>query len=257
MGPAVSYVQITNEANINGASDNDGTYAGADQALVDGVEAAKSYIVARGLHTLVGFNWSYDQSASGAGWWSQLATLGGSTFAHDTDWVGVDTYPGTWQALPSNVSFGSGVAQVTTQAIATTRSDMALAGLGSAVPIHVSEVGYPTGPNRTYAMQQAALDSEVQAVLAASVTDNVSAMEFFDLRDAITNSTDFNDQYGLMTDQWTPKPAFFDYQRLIARYGGAPRRSSTARAAGSRHRHDHRHSPRTLRSGRRPGGSSA
>jgi hypothetical protein len=99
---------------------------------------------------------------------------------------------------------------------------MALAGLGAGVPIHVTETGYPTGPNRTYAMQETAVESEVQAVLGASATDNVTAMEFFDLRDAITSSTDFNDQYGLMTDTWTPKPAFADYERLVSEYGGAP-----------------------------------
>jgi hypothetical protein len=234
LGKNLSYVQVTNEANVSGSSSsNDGYFPGAKNALVQGVEGAKSYITSKGLSTKVGFNWSYDSSAAGPAWWSSLKTLGGSTFAGDLDWVGVDTYPGTWQQLPTTMSFGNGVAQVTTQALQSTRSDMALAGLGAGVPIHVAEVGYPTGPNRTYAMQQTALASAAQAVLGASVTDNVTAMEFFDLRDAITNSTDFNDQYGLMTDTWTPKPAFTDYQQLVSQYGGAPAAATGTTTTGS------------------------
>jgi hypothetical protein len=236
MGSKISYVQVTNEANVNGASDNDGTFAGADQALVTGVESAKTYILAHRLQARVGFNWSYDASAGGAAWWSSLEALGGSTFTNDVDWVGVDTYPGTWQPLPTTMSFGSGVEQVTTQALQSTRNDMALAGLGAGVPIHVTETGYPTGPNRTYAMQETAVESEVQAVLGASATDNVTAMEFFDLRDAITSSTDFNDQYGLMTDTWTPKPAFAEYEQLVSEYGAAPTVATKATSLVSKKR---------------------
>ena len=31
-------------------------------------------------------------------------------------------------------------------------------------------------------------------------------------------SRDFQSQYGLMTDAYTPKPAFFQYRDLVARY---------------------------------------
>jgi hypothetical protein len=229
LGQYLTYVQVTNEANVSGSSSsNDGTYPGAENALIQGVEAAKSYTASGGIPVKVGFNWSYDSSAGGAAWWSSLKALGGSTFANDVDWVGVDSYPGTWQPLPTSMSFGNGVGQVTTQALQSTRSDAALAGLGLAVPIHVTETGYPTGPSRTYAMQATAVESEVASALAADTTDNVTAIEFFDLRDAITSSTDFNDQYGLMTDTWTAKPAFADYQQLVSKYGGAPVSAMTA-----------------------------
>ena len=139
----------------------------------------------------------------------------------DVDWVGVDVYPGTWQSLPTTLSFASGVSQVMTQAIASTRGTfMRLATLPASVPIQITETGYPTGPNRTYAMQQTAMQSEVAAVVSAHTTYNVSAMQFFDLRDAITNTTVVADQYGLMTDQWAPKPAFASYEALITQYGG-------------------------------------
>jgi len=221
LGKYLAYLQVTNEANVSGsASSNDGSYPGAENALIQGVEGAKGYIAAHSLPIKVGFNWSYTQAASSNAFWSTMASTGGATFVKDLDWVGIDVYPGTWQALPTGVSFASGVSQVMTQAIALTRGTyMRLAGIPATVPIQISETGYPTGPTRTYAAEQTALQSEVTGVLSARTTYNVSAMQFFDLRDAITNSTVFADQYGLMTDQWTPKPAFTSYEQLISQYG--------------------------------------
>ena len=220
LGRYLTYLQVTDEANVSGSSSsNDGSYPGAESALIQGVEAAKSYITARGQTIKVGFNWSYNPSLSSDAFWSYLASAGRSTFVKDVNWVGIDVYPGTWQALPTGLSFGSGVSQVMTQAIQSTRSTyMPMAGLGTGVPIQITETGYPTGPGRTYAMQETAMESEVQTAANLRSSENVSAVQFFDLRDAITDSAIFEDQYGLMTDQWVPKPAFAAYEQLIGQY---------------------------------------
>lgn len=221
LGHYLTYLQVTNEANVSGSSSsNDGSYPGAESALVRGVEAAKTYITARGQAIKVGFNWSYNSSVGSNAFWSYLSTAGGTAFKNDINWVGVDVYPGTWQSLPGSLGFSAGVTQVMTQAIQSTRSAyMPLAGLGASVPMQITETGYPTGPGRTYAMQQTAMDAEVQTVATLHTTQNITAMDFFDLRDAITNSTIFEDQYGLMTDQWVAKPAFTAYKQLITQYG--------------------------------------
>jgi hypothetical protein len=221
LGTYLSYLQVTNEANVSGsASSNDGSYPGAENALIQGVEGTKSYIASHGLAIKVGFNWSYVAGVASTTFWSYLAKTGGATFEKDVDWIGIDVYPGTWQSLPTSVGFSAGVSQVVTQAIASTRSTyMPLAALPATVPIQITETGYPTGPGRTYAAQQAALQSEVSAAVSVRAADNVSALQFFDLRDAITDNPNFQDQYGLMTDQWAPKPAFTEYERLIAQDG--------------------------------------
>ncbi len=222
LGNYLTYAQVTNEANASGsASSNDGYYPGAENALIQGVEGAKSYIASHGMGVKVGFNWSYNPSAGSNPFWSYMASKGGAAFAKDVDWVGVDVYPGTWQSLPPTLSFAAGVSQVMTQAITSTRGKfMPLAALPASVPMQITESGYPTGPNRSYAMQETAVQSEVAAVVSAHTRYNVSALQLFDLRDAITNTTVVADQYGLMTDQWVPKPAFAGYEALITRYGG-------------------------------------
>jgi hypothetical protein len=222
LGKYLTYVQVTNEANATGsASSNDGYYPGAENALIRGVEGAKSYVVSRGMAVKVGFNWSYNPSVGSDPFWSYMASTGGATFAKDVDWVGVDVYPATWQSLPSGLGFATGVSQVMTQAIASTRGTfMPLAALSASIPIQIAETGYPTGPSRSYTMQATAMQSEVSAVVSAHTTYNVSALQFFDLRDAITNNAIVADHYGLMTDQWVPKPAFAAYEALITQYGG-------------------------------------
>ncbi len=50
-------------------------------------------------------------------------------------------------------------------------------------------------------------------------TFNVTDYRWFDLRDALSASNNFQTQYGLMTDAYVPKPAFFTYRDLVARYG--------------------------------------
>jgi hypothetical protein len=223
-GPELRFLQVTNEANVtNAPGSSDGYYPGADQALVDGVIAAKQEIDSDGLSTAVGINWAYALDPGEMAWWSNLASLGGEAFINALDWVGIDVYPGTWgPTLSPELAFGPAVAAEMTSALQILRDTyMPLAGIPASVPIHVSEAGYPTGPDRSDASQTTALQNEVEAVNAVRLTDNVSDFRWFDLRDAITDSTDFTDQYGLMTDTDQPKPAFVAYQQLIALLGVA------------------------------------
>jgi hypothetical protein len=92
------------------------------------------------------------------------------------------------------------------------------AGLSRA-RLHFSESGYPTGPGRSEATQQAVLRAAVRTVAAARATYGVTDYRWFDLRDADTAHASFESHYGLTRDDYSPKPAFFTYQELIARLG--------------------------------------
>ena len=60
----------------------------------------------------------------------------------------------------------------------------------------------------------------VTAVYRARVTYNVTGYRWFDLRDADSSSPSFESQYGLMRDDYTPKPAFAVYRKLVAELSG-------------------------------------
>src|SRR4051794_15428404 len=97
--PGFTSLQVTNEANLPGAPEaSDGAFAGAVPALIKGIVAAKDEARRGGHDQLrVGFNWAYDERpAASSRFWQQLGRVGGHAFARSVDWVGLDSYPGTW-----------------------------------------------------------------------------------------------------------------------------------------------------------------
>jgi len=117
-GPNPRFVslQVTNEANASGAPNaSDGWFAGAKDALIGGVIAAKAAIQAnRYAQVQVGFNWAAAGDADEHSFWSYLASRGGAAFVNALDWVGVDIYPGTWgpalRPLPGGLASGTAAA---------------------------------------------------------------------------------------------------------------------------------------------------
>lgn len=219
--PGVTSIQVTNEANVTGApAAADGAYRGARDALVQGVIAAKDE-AARGRfgQLRIGFNWAYQLGPAEQRFWASLGRAGGRAFADAVDWVGLDAYPGTWGPPLRSPGRAADAARAMIEALHVLRHQfLPLAGLGGA-PLHISEAGYPTGPGRSARRQ-----AQFLRAIAKAVSDNrreygVTGFRWFDLRDADSASSSFESQYGLLRDDYRPKPAFRAYRRVIARYG--------------------------------------
>jgi hypothetical protein len=221
-GPITDTISVTLEQNIYPDP------AGRD-ALVQGVVAAKQAATAAGLHRLqIGFDEvaaSFPDPSGSGQWgdpflpfWQDLAKRGGPDLARSIDFVGVDLYgnsglPGI-PDLPSVTDF----VHHTLHAVRT--QEMPIVGLGRDVPIRVSENGWSTHTaDRTPAAQAQALTSEILAVNADRAAEHVVSYEMFDLRDDVTGSPSAFDNFGLMTDDYTPKPMFWVYSGLIATLG--------------------------------------
>ena len=215
-GPFAATISVTLEANIEQTPD-----PGTISSVVDGVIAAKQQ--ARRL----GYRWlgiGFDEVAFGyfpsTVFWQDLAKAGGAAFTHSVDYVGIDTYPDVpFPGVPS----GSGpfdFAAFIAKALDTVRNqEMPIAGLGASVPIRVSENGWATSAIRTADQQQQALTTEINAINADRAQYDVASYELFALRDDVTGSTNIFDQFGIMTDDYTPKPMFSTYRDLIAELG--------------------------------------
>jgi hypothetical protein len=93
---------------------------------------------------------------------------------------------------------------------------MPLAGIPPTVSIAFCESGYPTGPERGADQQTLVLEAAVRTVSDTRAIYGVGAYRWFDLRDANSSSASFEDQYGLMTDAYVPKPAFSAYRALVS-----------------------------------------
>ena len=216
--PGVTALQVTNEANVNGsASATDGFYAGARDALIRGTIAARDEADRLGhRHLKVGFNWAYATGPDEKAFWSHLGRRGGARLAAAVDWVGLDVYPGTWgPAIEGDLA--AGVRDLTLDAVGALRGTyMPLAALRGSVPIRVCEGGYPTGQGRSDAAQVTAMRALLGTVLEASRTYNISDFRWFDLRDSDSSSESFEAHYGIMRDDYRPKPAFETYRALVA-----------------------------------------
>jgi hypothetical protein len=218
-GPNPDFVglQVTNEANIdNGPNVADGYNSGATDALVQGVVAAKAEARKdRFDHVGIGFNWAYSTNRGEAGFWRTLGR-GGPEFTKSVDWVGLDVYPATWGPRTTGSDLAATARKTMLTSLATLRRFMRIAGLGPAVALHVSENGYPTGPGRTNAMQVEVMKAAIDAVNAARAVYSITDYRWFDLRDADSSSPSFESQYGLLRDDYTPKPAFAEFHELVA-----------------------------------------
>jgi hypothetical protein len=216
--PLVKGFQITNEVNLTATPDSsDGAYAGSRDALIQGVIAAKDEARSAGYsHVQIGFNWVYRTDPGNERmFWEYLGSAGGERFVKSLDWVGMDAYPGTF--FPPRTE-PSTTGDFMVHALSTLRKcSMPMAGIPDSVPIHVEENGYPTGPDRSYEDQRVAAERMLDALDAYARVYNVTDYFWFDLRDADSSSPNFQQQYGMMRDDYTPKPAFDVVRERFAR----------------------------------------
>jgi hypothetical protein len=142
-----------------------------------------------------------------------LRGLGGADFAAAVDYAGIDMYPDVFgprfavPELPGAVSW----------ILRTFREHMLpIAGIGAGTPIRICENGWPTGQDRPDAVQAQVLETTLRTVHELRSELNVTHWELFTLRDADSSSGDLFHQFGVLRDDYTPKPAFGVLRDLIA-----------------------------------------
>jgi len=93
------------------------------------------------------------------------------------------------------------------------------AGIGPRVPIHIAENGWPTGPARSGERQSLVLETIIRTTYEARKGLNIERYTMFDLRDADSTKPevagDIFYHFGLTHDDYSPKPAYQSYRRLI------------------------------------------
>jgi len=223
--PDVVAMTITNEVNV-GFSPNtsDGYYAGAQDALIAGIEAAHSEAVRRGfLQLRFGFTYAYRFSPQqDTAFFSYLGAHGGRPFLRALGFVGLDFYPGAIYppAMPPGDTYRAELAQ----AAGGVRNCMApKAHIGRQVPIWITENGVSSGSS-SETQQAAALRELVQAANDYSRTFNITDYRWFNLRDSTSSppatliGPTFSSD-GLLRADYTRKPSFGVYRQMITMLG--------------------------------------
>jgi len=221
-GASLSSLQITNEPNL---SFMEGSKPYIVQALAEGVMAAKKEIRNRNLSIEVGFGSVPDGPAAVSQFWSELAELGGDAFIRSVDFVGHNFYVDVFEDKPLDLKE---IPVVTEQLLRSLReNNLKTAGIPASVAIRITENGWPTGKNpianveRSYERQSEVLELVIRTIHGLRGELNITKYVLFGLRDADSSKEDLFHQYGILRDDYTPKPAYETFQKLVAELGAS------------------------------------
>lgn len=217
-GPCLAKLQITEEPNlyhIPGSAD--GAMPNVREALRRGIVAAKEEACRLGLEIQIGFSAvpSFDPKDD---FWTSLSQ---PDFLEALDYVGLDFFPDVFYPIlkgESPCALRDAVRGVLTH---FRQVNLAAAGIDSSTPIHVCENGWPTGPDRSCKRQADVIETTIRTVHGQATKLNLTHYELFSLRDADSSNPNLFHQFGLLRDDYSPKPAFDTYRRLIADLGTA------------------------------------
>lgn len=212
-------LQITEEANVTMTPEVDGCIPQVREALVRGVITAKEEIQRSGLDIQVGFNAapSFDPADD---FWPAISALGGQAFLDALDYVGFDFFPDVFRPLPDarEATLRTAVAGVLSH---FRNVSLAAGNIPQTYPIHITEHGWPTGPARSPERQAEVVELVIRTIHEHRKQFNITHYEHFALRDANSSNPDLLSQFGLLRDDYHPKPAFERYCQLIAELGRA------------------------------------
>jgi hypothetical protein len=198
-------VQVGEELNV--PAPLDGGSPGCFEAIGAGVAAVLEERDRHDAPVLVGVNAA---GLPAPAFWNQLTSAIGLHNARRLDYVGLDAFPDVFQPIPHQ-----NLAAAVTFLLRRLRVVTTEAGIPEATPLHVTETGWPTGDRRTESTQAQVLATVADAVIASGT--GVRAYEWFGLRDGLTTAT-WTARFGILRDNYAPKPAFATLQHLITRH---------------------------------------
>lgn len=206
----------------------DGDFPKVHEALVAGALAAKQEARRRGFARLrVGFNVA--TAEDGDPFFGALGRLGDGRWAEAIDYVGLDCFPDVGEHPVAPDGQPGDLTDAVVEAVGWLRQELPAAGLAAGVPVVVAEHGWPTGPGRPPHRQAAVLERVIRTLCDRRGELNVAGYALFALRDADSASSDIFDQFGIMHDDYTSKPAFEVYRRLIAEMSDPSKASGDGR----------------------------
>lgn len=213
-GNHLSNVQVTSEVNLVALPEAaNGSSPRAIEALVKGVIAAGRAKRESDRNASIGFAVVPEIDPHSGTFWPSLAKLGGTEFVDSLDYVGLDMYPDVFGGrIVKNE-----LASATEQLLRSFREiALPIAGIGPNVPIHICETGWPTGPERSEEHQSFAIETVLRTAYANRFVLNVTHWELFTLRDADSSKDNIFYQFGILRDDYSPKPAFERLCQVLA-----------------------------------------
>jgi hypothetical protein len=155
--------------------------------------------------------------------WENLAKAGGELFIRSVDFVGHNFYVDVFDEQPIELKDIPASVEHTLRNLREIH--LSTAGIPASIPIRVTENGWPTGKNpitnreRPYEHQSTVLEIIIRTIYKLRSELNISHYELFGLRDADSTKEDLFHQYGILWDDYSPKPAYYTFKKLIQELG--------------------------------------
>jgi hypothetical protein len=213
-GDYLCSIQITEEPNLKDAYAGDGRFENINEALYDGVVFAKRLILSLGYPIKVGFNTvlSFNPADN---FWSTIGSEDYKLFREAVDYVGLDFFPDVFRPLPRE-GFPDNLKNTVKLVLGHFRNTLSNIGnIAPSIPIHITENGWPTGATRGYDKHVVVIETIVRALYEIKDELRIEQYELFSLRDTDTGNDNLFYQFGIVKDDYTPKPVFYKFRDLI------------------------------------------
>ena len=207
-------LQITEEPNLKTAFAGDGSFENIEKALLTGVITAKKEIEQQQLKIKVGFN-AIPSFNPADKFWSIIGNDEFKELREVIDYIGLDFYPDVFRPVAVDGQ-PNDLEQSVKGVLRHFRNvNLKTGNIPSSVPIHITENGWATGDNRTYERQAQVIEKIIRTILSMKDELNIDTYELFALRDTNTSNQNIFYQFGLLKDDYLPKPAFNIFKQLV------------------------------------------
>ena len=213
-GDHLHSIQIAEEPNLKDLFSGDGSFDNIEDALRDGILVAKEEISKRKNRIQVGFNTALSFNPND-NFWNVIGSDHFKLFREAIDYIGLDFFPDVFRALPDEGFPGNLISGVKYILDHFRNVILSSAKIPLSVPICITENGWPTGKGKSYDRQALIIETIIRALNAVKGELNIKSYELFSLRDADSNNDNLFYQFGILKDDYTPKPAFYKFRDLV------------------------------------------
>jgi hypothetical protein len=218
-GDHLHSIQITEEPNLKNVYSGDGSFDNIEEALLQGILAAKEETGKHKNRILVGFNTAVSFNPNDA-FWDVIGSDHFKPFRQAIDYIGLDFFPDVFKRLPED-RFPENLTNAVKYILQHFRNVIVNSGkIPQSVPICITENGWPTAAARSYERQALIIETIIRALNEIRHELNIKSYELFSLRDADSKNDNLFYQFGILKDDYAPKPAFYKFRELIQELSG-------------------------------------
>jgi hypothetical protein len=217
-GERLCSIQITEEPNLKIVFAADGSFDNIEKALLDGVLAAKTEITKFQYDIKVGFN-AVPSFNPADNFWNIIGGDDYLYFRKAIDYVGLDFYPDVFRPVAEDGQ-PNDLAESVKNVLQYFRNvNLQTGKISASIPIHITENGWSTGNNKTHERQANVIEKIIRTINKLKRELNIAQYEFFNLRDTDSNNPDIFYQFGMLKDDYSPKPCYNVFCQMIIEYG--------------------------------------